>query len=128
MADLYQMLEARLPDEAALFSGSIDTLIEEAKAIEGFEGVADADLTTLQASLIADQVAKALILPAMSHYKKALAKAERDGAGTAEWADKLQFLNQMKAELAASIIDKRGRIAASTDTGVPLVVVPGDDA
>ncbi len=123
MASINEMVGARLPDEAELFATSLDTLIEEATALEGWEGMAEADLSTLQKSLIADLTAQALILPAMSHYKKAIAEAQGDGAGTARFADKLQFLNHMEIKLTESINDKRGRLDAAADTGVPLAMV-----
>jgi len=126
MATILQMLTNRLPDEAQLFAGSLDAFIEESGALAGLEGVAEADMTVLQKSLVADMAAKALILPAMSKYKTALAKAEGEGAGTAEFVDKLAFLKQMDAKLTTDIRDKKAQIGAGTDTGVPLVVVTDD--
>lgn len=123
MATILAMLENRLPDEAALFAGSLETFIEESGALAGLDGVAEADMSVLQKSLVADMAARALILPAMSKYKTALAKAEGDGAGAAEWVDKLAFLKQMAVKLEADIADKKSEIGAGTDTGVPLVVV-----
>jgi hypothetical protein len=123
MATILDMLENRLPDEAVLFTGSLDTFIEESGALAGLDGVAEGDMTVLQKSLVADMAAKALILPAMSHYKKALAKAEGDGAGSAEWTDKLAFLVKMESKLETDIADKKSQIGAGTDTGVPLTVV-----
>ncbi len=123
MTTISQMVHNRLPDEAALFAGSLDSFIEESGALAGLEGVAEADMTVLQKALVADMAAKSLILPAMSHYKKALAKAEGEGAGTAEFADRLAFLNRMEAKLAADIREKQSMAPVTVDTGVPLVVV-----
>ena len=123
MATILEMLTNRLPDEAGLFAESLETFIEESGALAGLENVAQADMTVLQKSLVADMAAKALILPAMSKYKTALARAEGEGAGEAEWADKLAFLKQMEAKLATDIADKKAQIGAGTDTGVPLQVV-----
>ncbi|MCG8553587.1 MAG: hypothetical protein MI799_24550 [Desulfobacterales bacterium] len=120
MATILDMLENRLPDEAVLFAGSLGSFIEEAGALAGLDGVAEEDMTVLQKSLVADMAAKALILPAMSHYKKALAKAEGDGAGSAEWTDTLAFLVKMESKLETDIADKKSLISAGTDTGVPL--------
>jgi len=123
---LLEMLQNRLPDEAALFAASLGTFIEEAQALAGFEGVADVDLSTLQKSLIADMAAKAMILPAMSKYKTSLAKAEGDGSGSAEFVDKLKFLTEMKQNLDSGILEKKQQLAKaadSTDTGVPMIVV-----
>ena len=123
MATMLQMIENRMPDESELFSGSLGTFCEEAQALAGYEGISEEDLSTLQKSLIADMAAKALILPAMSKYKKALAKAEGEGAGTAEFVDKLKFLKEMRSKLATDIAEKKAEIEAVTDTGVPLQVV-----
>ena len=126
MATILEMLENRLPDEAALFSGTLNTFIEESQALAGYEGISEGELTTLQKSLIADMAAKALILPAMSHYKKALSKAEGEGAGTAEFVDKLKFLTKMESKLDSAIAEKKVKVEAVTDTGVPLEFV-GDE-
>ncbi|MBI4621047.1 MAG: hypothetical protein HY739_12950 [Desulfobacterales bacterium] len=123
MATILQMIENRLPDESEIFSGSLGSFSEEAQALAGYECLSEEDLTTLQKSLIADMAAKALILPAMSKYKKDLAKAEGEGAGTAEFVDKLKFLKEMQAKLATDIAEKRAKIEAVTDTGVPMQVV-----
>lgn len=123
MATILEMLENRLPDEAALFSDSLAAFIEESKALAGYEDVLEGDLTVLQKSLIADMAAHALILPAMSQYKKSLSKAEGEGAGTAEFSDKLNFLKEMQKKLGADIEAKQAKIEAVTDTGIPLVVV-----
>jgi hypothetical protein len=122
MATINQMVANRLPDEAVLFESSLDSFVEESAALAGFDGVQETDLTTLQKSLVADMAAKALILPAMSKYKKELASAEGDGAGKAEFADKLKFLKEMDIKLATDIVEKRSTVSASVDTGVPLVV------
>lgn len=126
MATINQMVANRLPDEAALFADALDTFVEEAGAVAGFEGVAQEDMSVLQKSLVADMAARSLILPAMSHYKKAIAEAEGEGAGTAKFADKLAFLEKMDAKLATDITDKQARVAESTDTGVAMVVVGND--
>ena len=126
MATILDMVQYRLPDEADLFSSSLSALIEENKALAGFEDVLETELTVLQKSLIADKAAQALILPAMSHYKKSLSKAEGEGAGTAEFSDKLKFLQEMQKKLAADIEEKRSNLSAVTDTGVPLTVVQSD--
>jgi hypothetical protein len=125
MATIGEMVANRLPDEAVLFEPSLVSFIEESAALAGFDGVPEQDLTTLQKSLVADMVAKALILPAMSKYKKDLASAEGDGAGKAEFADKLKFLKEMETKLATDIEEKRSKVSASVDTGVPLVVTYG---
>ena len=122
-ATILDMVNNRLPDEAEIFSASLGTVIEEAQALAGFEGTAEADLSTLQKSLVADMAAKALILPAMSKYKKSLTSAEGDGAGKAEFVDKLKFLQEMEKKLTASILEKREKVSAAADTGVPMVVV-----
>ncbi|MCG8643336.1 MAG: hypothetical protein MI862_26655 [Desulfobacterales bacterium] len=123
MATISQMVHNRLPDEAVMFDTALVTFILEAGAQTGLEGVAEDDMSMLQKSLIADLAAKALILPAMSHYKKALAKAEGDGAGTAEFVDKLAFLKEMKGTLATAIEEKKSGTGSVVDTGVPGVVV-----
>jgi hypothetical protein len=123
MATIAEMTQNRLPDEAELFSASLGTFVEEAKALAGYDGVAEADMTILQKSLVADMAAKALILPSMSKYKKALSKAEGEGAGTAEFVDKLNFLKAMQAKLAADIEEKKEKIGGEADTGVPMTVV-----
>ena len=123
MATILEMVENRLPDEAELFAGSLISFIEEAQALAGFEETPEAELSTLQKSLVADMAADAMILPAMSHYKKALSKAEGEGAGTAEFVDKLKFLQEMQKKLAADISAKRAKLEAVADTGVPMVVV-----
>lgn len=116
------MLKNRLPDEAALFAASLEVTIEEAQALAGYEGTAEADLSTTRKSLVADLAAKALLLPARSHYKKEMSKVEGDGAGKAEFVDKLKFLDQMEAALERSIAERR-RGVSSVDTGVAMVVV-----
>ncbi len=123
MAAISQMVANRLPDEAELFAGSLDSFIEESGALAGLEGVAEVDMTVLQKSLVADMAAKELLLPSMSEYKKAMAKAEGEGAGTAEFVDKLKFLDKMDIKLTNSISDKKAQIGDSTDPGVPMVVV-----
>jgi len=123
VATILEMVENRLPDEAELFSGALGAYIEENQALAGYEGVAEQELSTLQKSLIADMAAKALILPAMSKYKKALSKAEGEGAGTAEFADKLKFLREMQSKLSGDIAEKKAALETVTDTGVPLIVV-----
>ncbi len=123
---LLEMLQNRLPGEAALFAASLGGFIEEAQALAGFEGTAEADLSTLQKSLIADMAAKAMILPAMSKYKTSLTKAAGDGSGSAEFVDKLKFLTEMELKLARGILEKKQQLAKaanSTDTGVPMIVV-----
>lgn len=123
---LLEMLQNRLPDEAALFAASLSGFLEEAQALAGFEGTAEVDLSVLQKSLVADMAAKAMILPAMSKYKTSLAKAEGDGSGSAEFVDKLKFLTEMKHNLNSGIVEKMQQLAKaddSTDTGVPMIVV-----
>lgn len=122
MAHILQMLQNRLPDEAALFAASLAVTIEEAQAQAGYEGTSEADLSTTRKSLVADLAAKALLLPARSHYKKEMSKVEGDGAGKAEFVDKLKFLDQMEAALNRSIAERRQGISA-VDTGVAMVVV-----
>jgi len=122
MATILQMLQNRLPDEAALFAASLAVTIEEAQAQAGYEDTAEADLSTTRKSLVADLAAKALLLPARSLYKKEMAKVEGDGAGKAEFVDKLKFLNEMESALTRSIAERRQGIAP-TDTGVAMVVV-----
>lgn len=123
MATLSDMVAARLPDEAVLFAASLPGLIEEAQADAGFEGVAEADLSIRQKSLIADLAAKALILPAMSRYKKDLSKAQGDGAGTVEFSDKLKYLQEMEKRLAASILERRAALDTAVDAGCAMVMV-----
>lgn len=123
MATLLEMLQNRLPDEAALFAASLAVTIEEAQSDAGFEGTAEADLSTRQKSLIADLAAKALILPAMSKYKKSLAEAEGDGAGKAKFADKLDFLKLMDSKLTTSIANRTAALSTATDSGVAMIVV-----
>lgn len=122
MATILQMLQNRLPDEAALFAASLEVTIEEAQALAGYEGTAETELTTTRKSLIADLAAKALLLPAKSHYKKEMAKVEGDGSGKAEFVDKLKFLNEMEATLNSSIVERRRGIS-TVDTGVAMVLV-----
>lgn len=126
MPTLAEMVENRLPDEAVLFAASLGAFIEEAQAEAGFENVPEADLSTRQKSLIADLTAKALILPAMSKYKKALAAAEGDGAGKAEFVDKLKFLQEMERKLTASIADRKAAFSAAADPGAPMIVVESE--
>ena len=76
MTTISQMVKNRLPDEAELFASSLASFVEEAGALAGFEGIPEDSLSVLQKSLVADMAAKALILPAMSKYKKAMSKAE----------------------------------------------------
>jgi len=123
MTTISEMVENRLPDEAELFTDSLDSFVEENQALAGYEDIAEAELSTLQKSLIADMAAKDLILPAMSKYKKDLAKAQGEGAGAAEFVDKLKFLQEMETKLDRSISEKRSKIEAVTDTGVPLKIV-----
>jgi hypothetical protein len=117
------MVKSRLPDEAALFAASLPVVIEEAQALAGFEGVNEADLSTTRKSLVADYAAKALLLPARSHYKKEMSKVEGDQAGKVEFADKLKFLDTMETTLSKSIIERRAAIGTATDTGCAMVVV-----
>ncbi|MFZ2949457.1 MAG: hypothetical protein WA003_08220 [Desulfuromonadaceae bacterium] len=117
------MVGDRLPDEAALFAASLGRVIREATADAGYEGTAEADLSTRQKSLIADLAAKALILPAMSKYKKSLAEAEGDGAGKAKFADKLDFLKLMGSQLTTSIANRTAALSTATDSGVAMIVV-----
>jgi hypothetical protein len=122
MATILEMLQNRLPDEAVLFAASLAVTIEEAQALAGYEDTLEADLTTTRKSLIADLAAKALLLPARSHYKKEMSKVEGDGAGKAEFVDKLKFLNEMETALNRSIAERRQGIS-SVDTGVAMVIV-----
>lgn len=124
MPTLTEMVAGRLPDEAALFAASLGGFIEEAQADAGFEGIAEAGLSIRQKSLVADLAAKALILPAMSKYKKSVEEAEGDGAGKAKFADKLAFLKQMESRLAASIAERKAALATAADTGVAGIFVP----
>jgi len=126
MATILDMVKNRLPDEAALFAASLPAFIEEATAEAGFEGTAEAGLSTRQKSLVADLAAKALILPAMSKYKKALAEAEGDGAGRAKFEDKLSFLTKMETKLDKSITERRAALSTAADCGVPMTVVYDD--
>lgn len=126
MATLIELVQHRLPDEAAIFAASLGAFIEEAQADAGYEGVAEESLSTAQKSLVADLAAKALILPAMSKYKKSLEKAEGDGAGKVEFADKLKWLQVMETRLTTSITDRRKRLDASADSGVAMIVVTDD--
>ena len=123
MPTILDMVNNRLPDEAALFAASLGAFTLEAQAEAGFEAIAEGDLSTRQKSLVADLAAKALILPAMSKYKKALAAAEGDGAGKAQFVDKLQFLREMERKLAASIVERRAALSTAADPGAPMVVV-----
>jgi hypothetical protein len=123
MATLADMVNNRLPDEAVLFAASLESFIEEARAEAGYETLAEAELSTLQKSLVADMTAKALILPAMSKYKKAVEEAEGDGAGRAKFADKLTFLQEMDRRLEASIERKQAKLSTAADPGVPMQIV-----
>jgi hypothetical protein len=122
MAAILTMLQNRLPDEAELFAASLPVVIEEAQALAGDEGIPEGDLSTTRKSLIADLAAKALLLPARSHYKKEMSKVAGDAAGSAEFVDKLKFLSEMESALDRSIAERRQGIAPS-DTGVAMVVV-----
>lgn len=123
MATILKLVQNRLPDEAVLFSESLADYIEEGMAAAGYDGIAEDSLSVLQKGLVADYTAKALILPAMSYYKKEIAKAEADGGGTAEFVDKLKFLNEMAGKLSASITEKESKLSSLADAGVPLIVV-----
>lgn len=125
MATILDMLKNRLPDEALLFAASLAVTIEEAQALAGYEGIAEVDLSTTRKSLVADLAAKALLLPARSHYKKEMSKVEGDGAGKAEFVDKLKFLTDMESTLDRSI-EQRRRGIAPADTGVAMVLVTDD--
>jgi hypothetical protein len=122
MATILQMLQNRLPDETTIFAASLAVTIEEAQALAGYETISEADLETTKKSLIADLAAKALLLPARSHYKKEMSKVEGDGAGKVEFSDKLKFLNEMETTLDKSIVLRRQGIAPA-DTGVAMVIV-----
>lgn len=122
MATIADMVSNRLPDEAALFAASLGDFVEEALASAGYEGIAEATLTVLQKSLVADHAAKALILPALSKYKKSMEEMEGDGAGKAKFADKLKWLQEMDKRLAVSIADKLAALG-NTDAGVPMTFV-----
>lgn len=122
MATILDMLKNRLPDETTIFAASLEVTIEEAQALAGYEDTAEADLSTTRKSLIADLAAKALLLPARSHYKKEMSKVEGDGAGKAEFVDKLKFLNEMESALDKSIALRRQGIAPA-DSGVAMVIV-----
>lgn len=123
MPQLLDMVAYRLPDEAVLFDDALSGIIEEAMALAGYEEKTEADLTTLQKGLVADLAAKALILPAMSKYKKDLASAEGDGSGKAQFVDKLKFLKEMETRLQASITEKRSQIDGAADPSAPMIVV-----
>ena len=123
MATIAEMVQNRLPDEAAIFAASLGAFVEEAQAEAGCEEIAEADLSTRQKSLVADLAAKALILPAMSKYKKAVEEAEGDGAGKAKFADKLAFLKQMETKLVASITERKAALSTAADTGVPMIFI-----
>lgn len=124
MATIAEMVQNRLPDEAAIFAASLGGFLEEAQSDAGFEGMAENVLSTRQKSLIADLAAKALILPAMSKYKKSMAAVEGDGAGKAEFADKLKFLQEMEKKLVASINDRKAALSIASDSGVPMTFIP----
>lgn len=123
MVTIAEVVQNRLPDEAAIFAASLGAFIEEAQSDAGFEGVAENALSTRQKSLIADLAAKALILPAMSKYKKAVEEAEGDGAGKAKFADKLAFLKQMETKLVASITERKAALSIASDSGVPMTFI-----
>jgi hypothetical protein len=122
MATIADLVRNRLPDEAALFAVSLAATIEEAQALAGFEGIAETDLSTTRKSLVADLAAKALLLPARSHYKKEMSKVEGDGAGKAEFVDKLKFLAEMEQTLSRSIAERRQGLGV-IDAGIPMTVV-----
>jgi hypothetical protein len=123
VASILDMVKNRLPDEAAAFAASLAVVIEEAQAEARLEGTVEENLSTRQKSLIADLAAKALIIPAMSKYKKSLEEAEGDDAGRVKYSDKLKFLQQMKKDLEASIVERRTALSAASDTGVAMIVV-----
>ncbi len=84
-------------------------------------------LSVVQKSLIADMAALALIVPALSHYKTAIAKAEGDGAGSAEFANKLEFLQELDKRLSGSILQKKETLdSVVVDDGIPMVVVTSE--
>jgi hypothetical protein len=126
VATIAQMVANRLPDEAALFAASLPVYVEESvglvQSLADFAGKAEADLSMAQKSLVADMAAKALLLPARSHYKKEMAKVEGDQAGKAEFVDKLKFLQDCERELEKSISEKR-RLLSIVDSGVAMIVV-----
>ncbi|BCS55191.1 hypothetical protein [Geobacter sp. SVR] len=122
MATIIDMVKNRLPDEATLFNASLPVVVEEAQALAGYEGIPEAELSTTRKSLIADLAAKALLLPARSHYKKEMSKVEGDGAGRAEFVDKLKFLDTMETALTRSIAERRQGIQPA-DTGVAMIVM-----
>ncbi len=129
MATILDMVRTRLPDEAVLFAASLAVVIEEATSDAGYEGTSEDALTTRQKSLIADLAAKALLLPARSHYKKEMAKVEGDQAGKVEFVNKLQFLDTMTSTLTTSINERRQNPtsiapgSSGSDAGVPMIVV-----
>jgi len=125
MATINEMIAGKMPDEVGLFSASIATFVEEAMALAGFSDKVENDLSVLEKSLVADIVAEALIMPSMSHYKKAIKKAEGDQAGSVEFLDnKLDWLKMMKTILSESIATKKAKLLTSlNDTGVPMIFV-----
>lgn len=123
MALIADMVANRLPDEAVLFAASLPVVIEEAQALAGYDGISEGDLSTITKSLIADLSAKALLIPARSHYKKEMSKVEGDGAGKAEFVDKLRFLTEIENRLDESIRTRRQAVTPGVDTGVPMVMV-----
>ena len=123
MASLLDMVTDRLPDEAAVFAASLARKIEEAQADADLEGTPEDQLSIRQKSLVADLAAKALIMPAMSKYKKSLEEAEGDDAGKVKFTDKLKFLQVMKKDLEASIAERRAALSQAADTGVAMIVV-----
>jgi len=121
-----EMISARMPDEAVMFSSSVDVFIEEAIAEMGWSDRNTSDLSTLEKSHIADMASLALVMPSMSHYKKSIKKASGEGAGEAEFLDnKLDWLNQISSQLKSSIDYRKLLLSASTGVGAPMVLIGG---
>jgi len=124
MVTINELIAAKMPDEAEIFSSSLEIFISEAMALAGFDGKVEGDLSDIEKSLIADMAAESLVMPSLSHYKKSIKKAEGEDAGSVEYFDdKLEWLKEIKEILKESIRVKWDKISWFGSIGVPMLLV-----
>lgn len=100
----------------------IENTIEEVKAIYGYDGKTDNDLSTLEKSYLADRIAATVLRYSLDRYKEdAKVKVGADSIEH-ESQDKLKYLKEQIEQLEEQAEMKEGRLGLNSGSIPPLVL------
>jgi hypothetical protein len=120
------LIEIRLLSTLELVRGLnvniLELTLEETKALHGFDGKEDKDLSTLEKSYLADLTAAAIVRYALDRYKED-AKAVLGGEGLVKEAqNKLAYLQDMLTRFESQAQFLAGRLGLVQAGTVPPVI------